>query len=82
MRLAILALTMEQSIFELSFVAASILKSLFTLAIWKILSKMTGNYTTVSVVECSLPIFDTVSPLTPVKCAILPPAGSKSTHFT
>lgn len=50
MRLAILALTMEQSIFELSFVAASILKSLFTLAIWKILSKMTGNYTTVSVV--------------------------------
>jgi len=81
LRLLVLPLSMEKSVFKFTLKMTTVYESLFTLTGWVVFFELTCANTAVSVSKLSLAFFDAVAPLPAVHSAIAPPASTKPTHL-
>jgi len=61
---------------------ATVLKRLFSLAVWEVIFELTNIDRAICVDKCTLTLFDTVFPLTFIRSSVLPPACSLKVHLS
>ena len=79
--LFVFTVTAEKTVFKFTYITTTIFEYFAALAIRIIICELTFIHTSISVVQSSLSFINTISPLPFIKCAILPPAHSETTHF-